>query len=230
MTFNSIPFLIFYPIVLLGYFFARKIGGKAGKTFSWIFLLVASYFFYMYSQWKLVVLILFTTLVSWLCSLYIERCNHTIRDAGEGEEGLALIKSAKRRKVYCLAITLVTSLGVLFVFKYANFLLDSYGSIASWISGKPVEVDALDVLLPVGISFYTFQTLSYAIDVYRGDIETEHHFGYYALFVSFFPQLVAGPIERPDNLIPQLHARQKPNWENTRQGLKMMLIGFCFFV
>ena len=227
MTFNSIPFLIFYPIVLLGYFFARKLGGKAGKTFSWMFLLAASYFFYMYSQWKLVVLILFTTLVSWLCSLYIERCNHTIQDAGEGEEGLALIKSAKRRKVYCLTITLIASLGVLFVFKYANFLLDSYSSIASWLSGKSVKLDFLDdILLPVGISFYTFQTLSYAIDVYRGDIETEHHFGYYALFVSFFPQLVAGPIERPGNLLPQLKEFPPVTGTDVQKGLRKMGLGF----
>ena len=84
----------------------------------------------------------------------------------------------------------------------------------------------LNLILPVGISFYTFQTLSYAIDVYRGDIKTEHHFGYYFLFVTFFPQLVAGPIERPDNLLPQLRKPYKWNWDDAIAGGKRMLAGF----
>lgn len=226
MTFNSIPFLIFYPVVLLGYFLARKIGGKVGKNMSWIFLLIASYYFYIFSQWKLVVLILFTTLVSWLCSLYIERCNGLIKELGEDPTQQKTVQRAKRQKVYCITLTLVVCLGVLFFFKYANFLLFSYRDLASLLTGKAVEVNALNVILPVGISFYTFQTLSYAIDVYRGDIQTERHFGYYALFVSFFPQLVAGPIERPGNLLPQLKEFPPVGRSDVEKGLRKMGLGF----
>ena len=200
MVFNSFAFLIFYPIVLLLYF-------ALPKKLSWIMLLLASYYFYISWNVELIYLIVFTTLISWVSAMLIERTEN------------------KRIKNLFLVLTLVTCLGVLFFYKYFNFLSDSLVEAlkAFGIGADPFH---LDLILPVGISFYTFQTLSYVIDVYRGDIKTERNFFFYALYVSFFPQLVAGPIERPDNLIPQLHARQKPNWENTRQGLKMMLIGF----
>ena len=107
----------------------------------------------------------------------------------------------------------------MFFFKYYNFVVGTIGSFF----GADLT---LELILPVGISFYTFQTLSYSIDVYRGNIKAEHNFFYYALFVSFFPQLVAGPIERPDNLLPQLHAEHKFNWNNLYIGAKRMLAGF----
>ena len=199
MTFNSLDFLIFYPIVLLLHFLLPL-------KYRWMGLLAASLLFYMWWSAPLFFLIFFTTVVSWLCSVAIEKTDD------------------QRKKKLCLTLTLVASLGVLFFFKYYNFLAGSAMSIGALFGA---EFDAtLDLILPVGISFYTFQTLSYAIDVYRGDIKTEHHFGYYFLFVTFFPQLVAGPIERPDNLLPQLYKPYKWNWDDAIAGGKRMLAGY----
>ena len=200
MIFNSLGFLIFYPVVLLLYF-------ALPKRCKWPVLLAASYYFYMYWNWKLVFLILFTTVVSYISAIIIEKTEN------------------KRRKKFWLSMTLITSLGVLFFFKYFNFLADSAVSIWNLCGGE-ADFIALKLMLPVGISFYTFQTLSYVIDVYRGDIKAERHFGWYALFVSFFPQLVAGPIERPDNLLPQLKESHKLEADNAFVGLQKMAIGF----
>lgn len=200
MNFNSAEFLIFYPIVLLLHYLLPI-------RIRWIMLLAVSYYFYMTWNPSLIFLILFTTAVSWVCSIVIEKTQ----------------KKATKR--LCLTVTLIICLGVLFFFKYYNFLANS----VSWIMtlfGTANTDFTLNLILPVGISFYTFQTLSYVIDVYRGDIKVEHHFGYYALFVSFFPQLVAGPIERPDNLLPQLHEKQHWSNENAVIGLKRMLVGY----
>lgn len=148
---------------------------------------------------KLFFLILFTTVVSFASGILIE-------------------KKPKQKKLW-MVISIVASLSVLFFFKYYNFVVGTIGNFFG-------DDLTLQLVLPVGISFYTFQTLSYSIDVYRGDIKAEHNFFYYALFVSFFPQLVAGPIERPDNLLPQLHAEHKFNSEDLYIGAKRMLAGF----
>lgn len=200
MVFNSIAFLIYFPIVLLLYF-------ALPKKLSWVMLLLASYYFYISWNVELIYLIVFTTVVSWGSSMLIERTQR------------------KGIKKLFLVLTLVTCLGILFFYKYFNFLSDSVVEAlkAFGIGADPFN---LDLILPVGISFYTFQTLSYVIDVYKGEVKTERNFFFYALYVVYFPQLVAGPIERPNNLIPQLHARHKPTWENTRNGLRKMLIGF----
>ncbi len=200
MIFNSWQFLVFYPIVLLLYF-------TLPKRLKWLWLLACSYFFYMIWNPPLIFLILFTTAVSYVSAILIEKSGK---------------KSVRR---FWLTATLVTSLGVLFFFKYFNFLADSAISLFNFFGGA-AEDFALDLILPVGISFYTFQTLSYVIDVYRGDIKAERHFGWYALFVSFFPQLVAGPIERPDNLLPQLKETHKLTAENAWAGLQKMAVGF----
>lgn len=200
MTFNSWEFLLFYPIVALLYFILPK-------RAKWPMLLIASYFFYICYQYELVFLIFGTTLVSWLMSKLIERT-----------ERIAVKRLA-------LAVTLVVTLGVLFFYKYFNFLSGSVSGIIELLGGSPSRFE-LDLMLPVGISFYTFQTLSYVIDVYRGDVKTEPNFFYYALFVSFFPQLVAGPIERPGNLIPQLKEAHPWSRDNAVKGAKHMLVGF----
>lgn len=200
MTFNSWEFILFYPIVLLLYFILPK-------RAKWPMLLAASYFFYMCYQAELVVLIFGTTLISWFMSRLIE-------------------KSEKQSyKKLALAITLISSLGVLFFYKYFDFLAGTVFDVAK-LFGYEGDSFALQLMLPVGISFYTFQTLSYVIDVYRGEIKTEENFFFYALFVSFFPQLVAGPIERPGNLIPQL--KETHQWDNGNAiaGGKMLIIGF----
>jgi D-alanyl-lipoteichoic acid acyltransferase DltB (MBOAT superfamily) len=171
-------------------------------------LLAASCYFYLSWNINLLSLILFTTVISYASSIIIEKY--------------------RKNEFLCklsIVVTLVASLGVLFFFKYFNFLSDSVTGIVNLFGGHANDF-TLDLILPVGISFYTFQTLSYAIDVYRGSVKAERHFGYYALYVTFFPQLVAGPIERPENLIPQLHAANKPTWNNTIGGLRKMLIGF----
>ena len=200
MTFNSFEFLLFYPIVLGLYFILPH-------KFRWIMLLVASYYFYACYQYELLFLIVGTTLVSWLMSKAIERCEYVWL------------------KRLCLALTLIVCLGVLAIYKYADFFISSVGGIASAF-GATVAFSELSLVLPVGISFYTFQTLSYVIDVYRGNIRTEPNFFFYALFVSLFPQLVAGPIERPDNLIPQLKVEHRWNRDNAISGAKRMMLGF----
>ena len=200
MTFNSWEFLVFYPIVAALYFLLPK-------KLKWPMLLVASYYFYAFYQADLLFLIILTTAVSFFMSHLIERT-----------------QSAAKKKLY-LALTLTVCLGVLVFYKYFNFLGASVEGIITLFGKEPPSL-VLDLVLPVGISFYTFQTLSYVIDVYRGDIKTEKNFFFYALFVSFFPQLVAGPIERPGNLIPQLKEAHKPERDNLIRGSKQMLLGF----
>ena len=200
MTFNSWEFLIFYPIVAALYFLLPK-------KMKWPMLLIASYYFYAFYQADLLFLIILTTAISFFMSHLIERTEKT-----------------SLKKLY-LAITLTVCLGVLFFYKYFNFISTSVSGIIS-LFGKETPALILDLVLPVGISFYTFQTLSYVIDVYRGEIKTEKNIFFYALFVSFFPQLVAGPIERPGNLIPQLKEAHKPDKDNFIRGSKQMIVGF----
>lgn len=165
-------------------------------------MLIASYYFYMSWNAKYVFLIFITTFTSYLCAILTEK--------------------NREHKKLILTITLIVCLGILFVFKYFNFFFESI----NYLLGNKLHSISLNLLLPVGISFYTFQTLSYCIDVYRGDIKAEKHFGYYATFVSFFPQLVAGPIERPDNLLPQLRKEKEFDYNKAVYGLKLMTVGF----
>lgn len=200
MTFNSIEFLIFFPIVLLLYFVLPRV-------MKWPMLLVASYYFYMCYSPSLVVLILGTTLVSWISSRLMERTE----------------SRAARRAL--LTLTLVVSLGVLFFYKYFDFLSASFSSVMG-LFGFSSEPFLLKLALPVGISFYTFQTASYVVDVYRSEIKAEKHLGYFALFVTFFPQLVAGPIERPDALLPQFKTRRSLRELDYIGAFRFMLVGF----
>lgn len=200
MTFNSVQFLIFLPIVILLYWVLPH-------RFRWMMLLVASYLFYMsWNPW-LIFLIVFTTGVSYVSGLLMEKFN------------------GRKIKVACLVVTLICCLGTLFFFKYFVFGVNLVIGAINLFGGNIAQF-TFSLILPVGISFYTFQTLSYVIDVYRGKISAEHHFGYYALFVTYFPQLVAGPIERPENLIPQLRTEQKINPEDFATGLRIAAVGF----
>ncbi len=200
MNFNSLAFLVFLVVVLLLYWILPH-------KVRWILLLVASYYFYMsWNPW-LVFLIAGTTLVSYGAAL-------------------AIAKTEKKGwKKFWLVMTLVVCLGVLVVFKYLDFLIRSVVDVLNLFS-LHLDGFALGLLLPVGISFYTFQTLSYVIDVYRGTISPERHLGYYALFVSFFPQLVAGPIERASNLLPQLREEHKLDPDDLSAGMRILLVGF----
>lgn len=200
MNFNSLHFFIFLAVVLLLYWILPH-------KVRWVLLLAASYYFYMsWNPW-LVFLILGTTVASYGAAIAVSRTQ---------KRGL---------KRLWLVLTLIVCLGILIFFKYFDFLVQSVVDFLNLFS-MHLEGFALNLLLPVGISFYTFQTLSYVIDVYRGKIEPERHFGYYALFVSFFPQLVAGPIERADSLIPQFKEKHTFNRDDMLAGLRIMLVGF----
>ena len=200
MTFNSGGFLIFYPIAILLYFLLPK-------KLSRYSLLFMSCIFYLAWDVSLIWLIFFTTAVSFVSSHIIERTEK---------------KSVKK---LFITVTLLACLGVLFFFKYYNFLAETLGWALKEINGATYDF-TLDLVLPVGISFYTFQTLSYVIDVYRGEEKAEKNFATFALYVTFFPQLVAGPIERPGNLLPQLREKNKLTGENARIGLSKMAVGF----
>ncbi len=200
MSFNSWQFLLFLPVVILLHWLLPQ-------RWRWIMLLIASYLFYMsWNPW-LIFLIVFTTVVSYVSGLLMEKYE------------------SKKVKKACLIVTLLCCLGVLFFFKYFLFIVNSVITLIN-LGGNNVAEFSLNLILPVGISFYTFQTLSYVIDVYCGKINAERHLGYYALFVVYFPQLVAGPIERPENLIPQLKQVRKFDFNNFGDGLRIMLVGF----
>ncbi|MCL4132285.1 UNVERIFIED_CONTAM: hypothetical protein GTU68_013010 [Idotea baltica] len=200
MLFNSIQFIYFFPIVLFLYFLTPN-------KWRWLILLICSYYFYMSWNVDYVFLILFTTVISYGTAIMIEKS-----------------ETQRLKKIY-LSTSVIASLGVLFFYKYFNFLGTSLNDVFGLFSSS-LEVPYLKLLLPVGISFYTFQTLSYTIDVYRGEIKTEKHFGIYALYVSFFPQLVAGPIERSTRLLPQFREKHSLKFENVVKGLKWVIFGF----
>lgn len=163
-------------------------------------LLIASFFFYGCWQPAYTLLMLLSIVVTYACGLLMERCE-------------------KKGKKLWLAACLVINLGILFFFKYFNFFSDTAGLLIG------TQLPTLNVLLPVGISFYTFQALGYTIDVYRGDVPAEKNFVDYALFVSFFPQLVAGPIERTGNIIPQLKKVHRLKFESVKAGMLLILWG-----
>ncbi len=200
MLFNSYAYAIFLPIVFALYWLIAD-------KYRWILLLIASYYFYMSWNPKYVVLILGTTFVSYEAARLIENT-----------------ESKKKKKQYLVA-TAVVCMGVLFLFKYFNFFSKNFVDFVGLFSLKLHPV-TLKLVLPVGISFYTFQTLSYVIDVYKGDVKAEKHFGYYATFISFFPQLVAGPIERTRNLLPQIKGEKHFDEAKAIAGLKQMGWGF----
>lgn len=201
MLFNSFAYILFLPVVFIIYWILPH-------KYRWGLLLIASYYFYMSWNPQYIILIFGTTAISYFAALEIEKA-----EVRGGNKRTFLIAAS----VFCL--------GILFLFKYFNFFISSIfeGLKIFSIELSPVT---LNLILPVGISFYTFQTLSYVIDVYRGDIKAEHHFGYYAAFISFFPQLVAGPIERAENLLPQIKSAKKFNGTVAIDGLKIMLWGY----
>lgn len=200
MLFNSAHFLIFFPIVLLVYFIIPS-------KIRYLWLLICSYYFYMCWNAAYVLLIFFSTFITYLCSLGIEKS-----------------KCAWSKKLF-LVSDLALNLSILVFFKYFTFIINSANHILSKFHLQ-LSTPTFDILLPVGISFYTFQALGYTIDVYRKDIYAEHNFFKYALFVSFFPQLVAGPIERSKNLLTQLAKPSKFDFYNFRDGILLMLWGY----
>ncbi len=200
MLFNSIQFLIFFPIVILFYYLLPH-------KYRWVLLLLASYYFYMSWKPEYLILIVVSTVIDYLVALHMAKQDD---------------QKAKRKFLY---LSLISNLGILFLFKYFNFFSDSARNFFSLIS-LDLSWPELKFLLPVGISFYTFQTLGYTIDVYRGRIKPEKHLGIFAVYVAYFPQLVAGPIERAKNLLPQFYEKHIFIYDRVINGLRQMLLGF----
>lgn len=200
MLFNSIQFLIFFPVVVAAYF-------ALNPRYRWLLLLGASYYFYMSWKAEYIILIIISTMIDYYAGLHMGKA--------AGKTG---------RKKYLL-LSIVSNLGILFGFKYFNFFNESARTLFNQFNIF-YNVPAFEMLLPVGISFYTFQTLSYSIDVYRGDKEPETHLGIFALYVSFFPQLVAGPIERATTFLPQFYRVHQFDYQRVTDGLKLMAWGF----
>lgn len=208
MVFNSTDFLVFFPIVVLVYFLVPQ-------KVRYLWLLAASYYFYMCWNMEYVFLLLFSTVVTYGCGLLLEKVKQNSMNK----------KQKDRYKRVIVVVSILLNMTMLFYFKYINFACDLL-NIAFKAIRFQIEIPKFDIMLPVGISFFTFQTLGYILDVYRGEIYAEKNFFRYALFVSFFPQLVAGPIERSKNLLKQISDLQKFSYERTWNGVFLMLWGF----
>ena len=197
MLFQTWPFVLFFAIVYPVYLFLKK------TRFGLPWLLIASYFFYGWINPFYVILILYTTAVDYTAAARMEKTG--------------------RRKLW-LAVSVVNNITLLSFFKYADFIIDNLNVLLSSLN-IPYEIVSPGLLFPVGISFYVFQSMSYIIDFYRGNIEREKSFIRYATFVSLFPRLLAGPIERAKNLLPQLHKSPSISWLDISDGLSLFIVG-----
>ena len=199
MVFNSIEFVIFLPIVVLLFYLLPQ---KA----RWLMLLAASCVFYMWFVPKYILILLVTIIIDYSAGILMEK---------HADE-------PKKKKTF-LVISVVSTLLVLFIFKYLGFINDNFVWLCQKL-GLDVRT-SVNIILPIGLSFHTFQSMSYVIEVYRGHQKAERHFGYYSLYVMFFPQLVTGPIERPGNLLRQLHEYKDFRYENISKGMRLILFG-----
>jgi len=202
MLFNSIDFAIFLPIVFILYWF---ITNKNLRLQNFL-IVIASYVFYGWWDWRFLSLIIFSTII-----------DYSVGRKLQNEED-----QIKRKAL--LWVSILANLGFLGFFKYYNFFLENFVSTFSFF-GAPINAQSLNIILPVGISFYTFQTLSYTIDVYRRKLEPTEDFIAFSAFVSFFPQLVAGPIERATNLLPQFYAKRTFDYSKAVDGMRQILWG-----
>jgi len=198
MLFNSLHFLLFFILVTPAFFLLPN-------KQRWKLLLAASCYFYMTFVPVYILILVFTIIIDYIAGIYIEN-------------------SKGRKRKFFLILSLLANIGVLAVFKYYNFLNENLSFLLGNI-GYQNPVPYLNMLLPIGLSFHTFQAMSYTIEVYRGHQKAERHFGIYSLYVMFYPQLVAGPIERPQNILHQFHEKQHFDYNNVVDGLKLMLWG-----
>ena len=198
MLFNSFHFIVFFLAVTTLYFVLPF-------KLRWFMLLIASCIFYMYFIPKYILILFLTILIDY-------------------SAGIAMEKYPNKKKGFLIA-SLIGNIGILFFFKYFNFFIDNINHIANALDWN-YSIEALKIILPIGLSFHTFQAMSYTIEVYRGNQKTERHLGIYALYVMYYPQLVAGPIERPQNLLHQFHTNHTFNFERMQSGLRLMLWGF----
>lgn len=203
MLFNSIEFFIFFPTIVILYFFLVRVIKK--NWINQLLLLAASLYFYACWEPKYLLLILTSVFITWV-------------------SGILMTNKSQRYKKNVLFVSLLTNLGILFFFKYYNFFANNMNLIYTKFHIH-TQLPAFNVLLPVGISFYTFQALGYSIDVYRGTVKPEKNIITYALFVTFFPQLVAGPIERTEHLLPQFKINHDFDYTRVTDGLKLALWG-----
>ena len=202
MLFNSIDFAIFLPIVFFLYWFVTDKNLRLQN----ILIVIASYIFYGWWDWRFLILIFFTSTMDFTISKQLEKT-----------------KSIQRRKLL-LATSIIIDLGILGFFKYFNFFQENF--IAAFrFFGQEIQSNSLNIILPVGISFYTFQSLSYTIDVYRRDLKPAEHLVDFLAFISFFPQLVAGPIERATNLLPQFYRKRTFEYDKAVDGMRQILWG-----
>jgi len=202
MLFNSLEFAIFLPIVFFLYWFCTNKSLKLQNAF----IVVSSYIFYGWWDWKFLSLILISTLEDYFVALKIQNTT-----------------DERKRKMWLL-ISIVVNLGILGFFKYYNFFINNFITAFS-LFGAKLNISTLNIILPVGISFYTFQTMSYTIDVYRRKLEPTRDFISFAAFVSFFPLLVAGPIERATNLLSQFYSRRTFDYQKSVNGMRQILWG-----
>lgn len=202
MFFNSLQFAIFLPIVFIFYwFFANK-----SRKYQNFILILASYYFYSCWDWRFLFLLVFSTLLDYFSAIKIEG------------------SQTKSSKKFWLWLCISINLGFLGVFKYYNFFAESFAELLNGFGFHTSPV-LLNLILPVGISFYTFHGLSYIIDIYYGRIKSERNFVDYSLFVSYFPLLVAGPIERATHLLPQLKLKREFNFEKAKEGVYQIIWG-----
>lgn len=199
MLFNSISFIIFLPIVLIVFF-------SIPHRYRWIFSLTASIVFYMFFVPIYVLILLLTIIVDFYAGIKIEETNG-------------------KSKIFFLWASVISTCLILFFFKYYNFFIANINDLAM-LMGWNYSITMLEIILPIGLSFHTFQSLSYVIEVYRGNQKAERHFGIYALYVMYWPQLVAGPIERPQNLLHQFRKKQMFRFTNFYRGLRLVVLGF----
>ena len=203
MSFNSFEFLI---LVITFFFLYWKVFQKSLRLQN-VLVLVASYYFYGSWDWRFLSLLLLSTVLDFFLALKIQNAKN---------------KEVKR---FLITLSILVNLGILFVFKYFNFFIENAANLSELV-GLNFSYSSLQIILPVGISFYTFQTLSYTIDVYKGNLKATDDFIAFASFVSFFPQLVAGPIERATNLLPQFEKQRVFDYNEAVLGAKQMLWGF----
>jgi alginate O-acetyltransferase complex protein AlgI len=200
MLFNSLQFLVFFLVITLWFFRLKN-----QKARVWL-LLAASCYFYMSFVPMYVLILGGTIVIDYFAGIQIERAK------------------GKARKTW-LIVSIIANVGILAYFKYYNFFIDNINTTLHFLHSS-ADIHFLEIVLPIGLSFHTFQAMSYTIEVYRGNQEAERNFTTYALYVMFYPQLVAGPIERPQNVLPQLHEYRKYDWNNVKEGLARMLWGF----
>lgn len=199
MLFNSVEFAIFFPIVTALFFLTPH-------QFRWLLLLLASCIFYMYFKPVYILILALIIVIDYIVAIQIEK------------------QQNEKRKRWLLFLSLAANLSILFAFKYFNFVI-AHLNYALEVFKAQGQLPILNIVLPIGLSFHTLQAMSYTIEVSRGKFKAEKHFGIYALYVMFYPQLVAGPIERPQNLIPQLHQHKVFNYENARRGMILIAWG-----